>query len=130
MLGVEPAQVHAWYLAIYVDAVEWVEAPNTLAMSQFADGGKMVSKPYCSSGRYIQRMSNYCTDCRFKPDKAVGDDACPFTTLYWDFLDRHQTRFAHHPRAALQWKSLERLDAPQRAAIGKQAAALRKQWLD
>jgi deoxyribodipyrimidine photolyase-related protein len=130
MLGVEPAQVHAWYLAVYVDAVEWVEAPNTLAMSQFADGGRMVSKPYCASGRYIERMSNYCGGCRYKPEKAVGDDACPFTTLYWDFLDRHQTRFAHHPRAALQWKSLERLDAPQREAIGRQAAALRKQWLD
>jgi len=127
MLGVEPAQIHAWYLAIYVDAVEWVEAPNTLAMSQFADGGKMVSKPYCASGRYIQRMSNYCDDCRFKPDTAVGDDACPFTTLYWDFLDRHQARFAHHPRAALQWKSLERLSDEQRKAIRAQAVALRRQ---
>jgi len=127
MLGVEPAQIHAWYLAIYVDAVEWVEAPNVMGMSQFADGGKMVSKPYCSSGRYIQRMSNYCDDCRFKPDKAVGDDACPFTTLYWDFLDRHQTRFAHHPRAALQWKSLERLSEDERKAIRAQARALRKQ---
>lgn len=128
MLGVEPAQVHAWYLAIYVDAVEWAEAPNVLGMSQFADGGKIVSKPYCASGRYIQRMSNYCDGCRYQPGEATGENACPFTTLYWDFLERHQQRFAHHPRAALQWKSLERLDADKRAAIGKQATALRA-WL-
>ncbi|MDF3982211.1 cryptochrome/photolyase family protein [Luteibacter sp. PPL201] len=126
LLGVEPAQVHAWYLAIYVDAIEWVEAPNTLGMSQFADGGRMVSKPYAASGRYIDRMSDYCKRCRYRPGDAVGDSACPFTTLYWDFLDRHKARFAHHPRAALQWRSLERLSREQLAAIRSQAQALRE----
>jgi deoxyribodipyrimidine photolyase-related protein len=128
LLGVEPAQVHAWYLAIYVDAVEWVEAPNTLGMSQFADGGRMVSKPYAASGRYIERMSDYCVGCRYQPGKATGDDACPFTTLYWDFLDRHRARFWNHPRAALQWRSLERLGDSQLARIRERAARLRAAW--
>lgn len=78
LLGVDPKQVHEWYLAVYVDAVEWVELPNTIGMSQFADGGVMASKPYVASGKYIQRMSNYCTGCPHKPED------CPFTTLYWD----------------------------------------------
>jgi deoxyribodipyrimidine photolyase-related protein len=124
LLGVRPQEVHAWYLAVYVDAVEWVEAPNTLGMSQYADGGLLASKPYAASGRYIQRMGNHCASCRFDPGKAVGDDACPFTTLYWDFLMRHAERFASHPRAALQWRSLERLDPGQRRAIRRQAEAL------
>lgn len=127
LLGVRPREVHAWYLAVYVDAVEWVELPNVLGMSQFADGGVMASKPYCASGKYIQRMGNYCSGCRFKPDEAVGPKACPFTTLYWDFLERHQQRFAKHPRAALQWRSLERLPEAKRAAIREQAQALRQQ---
>lgn len=121
LLGVRPAEVHAWYLAVYVDAVEWVEAPNTLGMSQFADGGLLASKPYIASGRYIQRMSNYCEHCRYRPDRATGTDACPFTTLYWDFMLRHRKRFAHHPRAALQWRSLDRLDAAQRRQVQQQA---------
>ena len=125
LLGVEPRQVHEWFLAVYVDAVEWVELPNTLGMSQYADGGLVASKPYVASGRYIQRMSNYCDGCRFKPDQAIGPTACPFTTLYWDFLIRHRARFAHHPRTALQWRSLERFDEPTRIAISRQAAERR-----
>jgi deoxyribodipyrimidine photolyase-related protein len=128
LLGVRPREVHAWYLAVYVDAVEWVELPNVLGMSQYADGGYMVSKPYCASGKYIQRMSNYCTGCRFKPDRATGDEACPFTTLYWDFLARHRERFARHPRTALQWKNLERLDPAELARIRAAAAALRAEF--
>jgi deoxyribodipyrimidine photolyase-related protein len=117
--------VHAWYLAVYIDAVEWVEAPNTLGMSQFADGGVLASKPYAASGRYIQRMSNYCADCRYAPDKSIGHDACPFTTLYWDFLLRHEARFAKHPRAAMQWRMLQRLDEPKKEAIVKHAKQLK-----
>lgn len=128
LLGVEPHQVHEWYLAVYTDAVEWVEAPNTLGMSQFADGGRMVSKPYAASGRYIERMSNYCEGCRFNPSEATGDFACPFTTLYWDFLDRHRERFWHHPRAAMQWRSLSRIPSDKLDAIRTQAANIRKQW--
>jgi deoxyribodipyrimidine photolyase-related protein len=125
LLGVRPQQVHAWYLAVYVDAVEWVELPNTLGMSQYADGGVLASKPYVASGKYIQRMGNHCAGCRYRPDQATGDQACPFTTLYWDFLARHRERFARHPRTALQWTSLERLDASQRARIAVAADALR-----
>lgn len=110
LLGVEPRQVHQWYLAVYVDAIEWVEAPNTIGMSQYADGGVVASKPYVASGRYIDRMSNYCKACRFNPAASLGPDACPFTTLYWDFLARHRQRFSRHPRAAQQWRQLERID--------------------
>jgi deoxyribodipyrimidine photolyase-related protein len=125
LLGVEPQQVHEWYLAVYVDAVEWVEAPNTLGMSQFADGGLLASKPYAASGAYIQRMSNYCSRCRYKPKQATGPAACPFTTLYWDFLLRHRQRFERHPRAGMQWRHLWRLDDGERQAIAKAAAELR-----
>jgi len=128
LLGVRPREVHAWYLAVYVDAVEWAELPNVLGMSQYADGGYMVSKPYCASGKYIQRMSNYCTGCRFRPELSTGADACPFTTLYWDFLARHQQRFARHPRTALQWKNLERMDPEQLASIRIQAQVLRERF--
>ena len=121
LLGVRPTEIHAWFLAMYVDAVEWVELPNVMGMSQYADGGIMASKPYVASGKYIQRMSNYCRHCRYDPAKAIGEDACPFTTLYWHFLQRHAARFASHPRTALQWKNLSRLDDDQRAAIERQA---------
>ncbi|MFM9059576.1 MAG: cryptochrome/photolyase family protein, partial [Planctomycetaceae bacterium] len=102
LAGVRPEDVHRWYLAVYVDAVEWVELPNTLGMSQFADGGVMASKPYCATGAYIDRMSNACTGCRFEPKKASGPDACPFTTLYWDFLARHQKLLARNQRMTMQ----------------------------
>ena len=125
LLGVRPQQVHAWYLAVYVDAVEWVELPNTLGMSQYADGGYLASKPYVASGKYIDRMSNYCKGCRYNPAHATGDDACPYTTLYWDFLVRHRERFARHPRTALQWRNLARLDAQTVAGIRQQAAEFR-----
>jgi deoxyribodipyrimidine photolyase-related protein len=125
LLGVRPVEIHRWFLAVYVDAVEWVELPNVLGMSQYADGGYMVSKPYVASGAYIKRMSNHCAGCRFRPEAATGEDACPFTTLYWDFLERHQQRFARHPRTALQWKALLRRSADELAAIREQAAALR-----
>lgn len=126
LLGVHPREVHAWYLAVYVDAVEWAELPNTLGMSQYADDGLMTSKPYVASGRYLQRMSNCCNRCRFDPTRTTGTDACPFTTLYWDFLMRHVKRFAKHPRTALQWRNLKRLDTRERRRIRAQAASLSK----
>jgi deoxyribodipyrimidine photolyase-related protein len=125
LLGVAPRAVHEWYLAVYVDAVEWVELPNTLGMSQYADGGWLASKPYVASGRYIQRMSNYCQGCRYDPAIAVGERACPFTTLYWDFLARHRARFAVHPRAAMQWRNLARLDSTTLEHIRRGAATVR-----
>jgi deoxyribodipyrimidine photolyase-related protein len=125
LLGVNPGEVHRWYLAVYMDAVEWVELPNVLGMSQYADGGVMASKPYVATGKYIQRMSNYCQGCRFKPDRATGLDACPFTTLYWDFLMRHEKRLAVNQRMTLQLKNLARLDPVTRRDIRRQATALR-----
>lgn len=126
LLGVQPQQVHAWYLAVYVDAVEWVELPNTLGMSQFADGGLLGSKPYVASGQYIARMSDHCRHCRYRPEQRTGDEACPFTTLYWDFLARHAERFAEHPRLQAQVRNLQRLPAAERAAIAAQAQAIRR----
>ena len=124
--GVQPQQVHGWYLSVYVDAVEWVELPNTLGMSQYADGGVMASKPYVASGKYIQRMSDHCHGCRFDPAQRTGPAACPYTTLYWDFLLRHEIRFAKHPRMALQIKNAQRLPAEERGAIAARAAAVRR----
>ena len=125
LLGVEPQQVHQWYLSVYVDAVEWVELPNTVGMSQFADGGIMASKPYVASGKYIDRMSNYCKTCPFNPAQATGPTACPFTALYWDFLDRHSESLAKNPRMLMQLKNLNRLSISERAAISAQAQTYR-----
>lgn len=126
MLGVDPKQVHAWYLAVYVDAVEWVELPNTLGMSQYADGGVMGSKPYVATGKYLQRMSPHCKACRYDPAQRSGDRACPFTTLYWDFLMRHETALAGNPRMAQQVKNVARLTAEQKQAVHERAAAIRR----
>ena len=126
LLGVRPQEVHAWYLAVYVDAVEWVELPNTLGMSQYADGGVMASKPYIASGKYISTMSPHCKGCRYDPAQREGTTACPFTTLYWDFLMRHEHWLATHPRMALQAKNLARLAPAQRSAIAERAAAIRR----
>jgi deoxyribodipyrimidine photolyase-related protein len=125
LFGVAPRQVHEWYLAVYVDAVEWVELPNTLGMSQFADGGVMASKPYCATGAYIDRMSNACRGCRYDPKQSVGPDACPFTTLYWDFLARHQKLLAKNQRMTMQLKNLGRKDAADLRGIRRQADTLR-----
>jgi len=125
LLGVDPHEVHRWYLAVYVDAVEWVELPNTLGMGQYADGGVMASKPYAATGKYIQRMSNYCKGCRYDPAESVGPNACPFTTLYWDFLKRHEAVLARNPRMVMQIRNLSRLDPVRLEQIEQQAAAHR-----
>jgi len=125
LLGVKPRAVHEWYLAMYVDAVEWVELPNTLGMSQHADGGLMASKPYIASGKYIQRMSNYCASCCYDPAQRTGPKACPFTTLYWDFLLRHENMLAKNPRTVMQVRNTARLTPAQRSEITDHAARLR-----
>ncbi|NDC62779.1 MAG: cryptochrome/photolyase family protein [Planctomycetia bacterium] len=125
LFGVRPQQVHEWYLAVYVDAVEWVEVPNTLGMSQYADGGVMASKPYCATGAYLDRMSNACKGCRYRPTAATGPDACPFTTLYWDFLARHEKLLATNQRMGMQLKNLGRKTAADLRAIRRQADGLR-----
>ena len=126
LLGVKPQAVHAWYLSVYVDAVEWVELPNTLGMGQFGDGGLMASKPYVASGKYIQRMSNHCKGCKYDPAQSTGPQACPYTTLYWDFLNRHEVLLKKNPRMAMQLKNLGRLDVAARDAIAAQATAHRQ----
>lgn len=129
LLGVKPRAVHEWYLAMYVDAVEWVELPNTLGMSQHADGGLMGSKPYVATGKYIQRMSNYCAGCRYDPAQRTGLGACPFTVLYWDFLVRHEKRLARNQRMAMQLKNLARFKPADRLAIHEGAGQIRHQCL-
>jgi deoxyribodipyrimidine photolyase-related protein len=121
LLGVNPKEVHQWYLGVYVDAVEWVELPNTLGMSQYADGGLMASKPYVASGKYIDRMSNHCKGCRFNPAESTGDKACPFTTLYWDYLNTNADSLAKNPRMLMQLKNLHRLSDAQKTEIAEQA---------
>ena len=126
LLGVRPQQVHAWYLAVYVDAVEWVELPNTLGMSQYGDGGLLASKPYVATGRYIQRMGGPCAGCRYDPAQRTGDRACPYTTLYWDFLMRHEELLARNARMALQVKNVARLSPAEREAVAQRADAIRQ----
>lgn len=125
LFGAHPKEVHRWYLAIYWDAVEWVEMPNVTGLSQFADGGVMGSKPYIASGKYIERMSNYCEGCRYKPDQAVGNEACPFTTLYWDFLMRYERMLSSNMRTRMQVRNLARLPDERKEAIRKQASEFR-----
>ncbi len=124
--GLLPKDVCDWFLAVYVDAVEWVELPNTLGMALHGDGGIVGSKPYAASGAYIRRMSNYCAGCRYDPGRRTGEDACPFNFLYWDFLGRNREAFSANPRMALAVKNLDRLDEEERRRVRAQAAAFRK----
>ena len=121
---IEPQQLCDWYLGVYVDAVEWVELPNTAGMALFANGGRFTSKPYVASGAYVKRMSNYCESCQYSPEIRTGESACPMTTLYWNFLDAHQADFERNPRTALMVKNLARLPEDERQAIRNQAQTL------
>jgi deoxyribodipyrimidine photolyase-related protein len=120
--GIVPQEVCDWYLAVYVDAVEWVELPNTAGMALYANGGRFTTKPYAASGAYIKRMSNYCSGCRYKPEVKAGPGACPMTVFYWDFLMRHEEELGRNQRASLMMKNLTRMDEEQRAAIQLTAA--------
>jgi deoxyribodipyrimidine photolyase-related protein len=126
LAGLSPQQVSAWYRAMYVDAVEWVETPNTLGMALHANGGRFTSKPYVASGQYISRMSNYCKGCRYQPEQRTGPSACPMTTLYWDFLIRHEKDFAGNPRTALMVKHVGKMSEDDKAQIRTQADATRE----
>ena len=123
LAGINPHEVHEWYLRVYVDAFEWVEAPNTVGMSQFADGGIIASKPYVSSGAYINRMSDYCKSCRYKVNDKTGKDACPFNLLYWHFLDRHAERFAKNQRRSQIYANWKRMDEGRKQTILSEAEA-------
>lgn len=117
LAGVDPAHVHEWYLAVYADAYEWVEAPNVIGMSQFADGGIVGSKSYVSSGAYIDRMSDYCAGCHYRVKDKTGSHACPFNLLYWHFLIRHRDRFAGNPRMAQMYRTFDRMDEERRNTV-------------
>ncbi|MCX7286154.1 MAG: cryptochrome/photolyase family protein [Rhodobacterales bacterium] len=117
LAGVDPARVHDWYLSVYIDAFEWVEAPNTLGMSQFADGGLLGSKPYVSSGAYIDRMSDHCGGCHYRVKEKTGDRACPFNLLYWHFLTRHRERFKVNPRMGQMYRVWDGMDEGHRERV-------------
>ena len=118
---VHPDVVDQWYLGVYADAVEWVQMPNTRGMSQWADGGIVATKPYVSAAAYIHKMSNYCGDCKYDKKKRVGDDACPFNSLYWNFLDDKKEHFAKNNRMAMMLRLLEKIPAADLAEIKKRA---------
>jgi len=119
--GVSPQEFLAWMRRRFIDAAEWVMVPNVIGMGVHADGGAMMTKPYAAGGAYIDRMSNYCKDCPYNPKLRTGDTACPFTTLYWDFLARHEAAFSTNHRMAQQMQGMRRLadldDVRQRAVV-------------
>jgi deoxyribodipyrimidine photolyase-related protein len=117
LAGVNPHELHEWYLAVYSDAYEWVEAPNTVGMSQFADGGLLASKPYAASGAYIDRMSDYCGGCRYKVKLKAGPEACPFNYLYWDFIARHRELVKGNPRMAQMVRTWDKFSEERKAEI-------------
>ena len=121
LTGLNPKAVHEWYLAVYADAFEWVEAPNTIGMALHADGGLLASKPYAASGNYIRRMSNFCDGCAYDPAVSVGDRACPFNALYWDFLSRHRERFGGNARMPYVYSTWDKMGTDKQAALRRQA---------
>jgi deoxyribodipyrimidine photolyase-related protein len=122
LAGIDPAQVDEWYLGIYADALEWVQLPNTHGMSQFADGGIVATKPYVSGGNYISKMSNYCSGCYYNQKIRTGEKACPFNSLYWDFMRRNRARLEKNPRIGMAYRTFDKLTPSDKAAIEKQAA--------
>ncbi|ASU40083.1 cryptochrome/photolyase family protein [Herbaspirillum sp. meg3] len=125
LAGLDPQALHRWYLGVYIDAFEWVELPNTLGMSQWADGGLIATKPYVSSGAYIQRMSDYCQGCRYDPKQKLGDDACPFSALYWDFFARHEPLLRNNTRLGMVYKQLQKMQGDQLDALRTRAMDVR-----
>lgn len=125
LAGLDPAALHRWYLGIYIDAFEWVELPNTVGMSQFADGGRLATKPYVSSAAYIDRMSDYCTGCHYDRKAKLGERACPFNALYWDFFARHAEQLGQNPRLGLVYRQLQKMPPEQVLALREQAAAVK-----
>ncbi|MEM9706673.1 MAG: cryptochrome/photolyase family protein, partial [Pseudomonadota bacterium] len=124
--GIEPKDVHEWYLAVYADAYEWVEAPNVIGMALFADGGVLGSKPYAASGAYINRMSNYCSGCSYNVNHKTEEDACPFNALYWDFLIRNEKKLKSNPRLSRIYQNWARMGEDKQAAYRKRARSVLK----
>ena len=125
LAGLDPKQVHQWYLGVYIDAFEWVELPNTLGMSQYADNGMMATKPYVSGAAYIDRMSDYCKGCHYDKKDRNGERACPFNALYWDFFARNEARLASNPRIGMVYPQLRKMAPEARQALADKAAQLR-----
>ena len=123
LAGIAPAEVERWYLAVYIDAFDWVELPNTHGMALYADNGLLASKPYAASGTYIHRMSDFCSGCAFDVKAKSGPQACPFNYLYWAFLIRNARRLSDNPRMAFPYKTLEKWSAAQKRAITQEAEA-------
>jgi deoxyribodipyrimidine photolyase-related protein len=121
LAGVHPDEVDAWYLGIYIDAIEWVEITNTRGMSQFADGGIVGTKPYVSSATYIHKMSSYCVGCHYDKSKKTGEKACPFNSLYWNFFDKHELKLSKNPRIGMMYNVWRKMDANAKAALLEQA---------
>lgn len=121
LTGLSPDEVDAWYLGIYIDALQWVELPNTRGMALFADGGLLATKPYAASGNYIQKMSDYCSDCHYKVKEKVGERACPFNSLYWHFMEKHRARVAINPRAGVVYRNWDNKSESDRNAVLEQA---------
>ena len=121
LIGADPKQVHEWYLEVYADAYEWVELPNTLGMSQFGDGGLLGTKPYASSGNYINKMSDYCPSCAYDVNKKTGEGACPFNALYWHFLDRNRDKLDGNRRLAMPYRSWDKM-SPERQEEYRESA--------
>lgn len=126
LAGIDPVEVCDWYLAVYADAYEWVELPNALGMALYGDGGLLGSKPYAASGKYIDRMSDYCKGCRYNVKATTTTDACPFNALYWHFLMRHRERLGMNHRLRMPYRNLERMDPTRRAALHERAEAFLK----
>jgi deoxyribodipyrimidine photolyase-related protein len=122
LAGIDPHALHEWYLSVYADAYEWVELPNTVGMSQFADGGLLASKPYAASGAYINRMSNYCGPCRYDVKQRTGPNACPFNALYWDFIARNRTKIGNNPRMAQMMRTYDKFAGDEQQRIADSAA--------
>jgi deoxyribodipyrimidine photolyase-related protein len=126
LAGIAPTALHRWYLGIYIDAFEWVEMPNTLGMSQYADGGLLATKPYVSSAAYIDRMSDYCKGCHYDKKLRIGDTACPFNALYWDFFARNEATLASNARIGMVYPQLRKMEPAAVAALQLQAAGVRE----
>ena len=125
LIGAHPDEVDEWYLGIYADALQWVEITNTRGMSQFADGGIVATKPYISSGKYIQRMSDHCSGCAYNVANRSGDDACPFNVFFWEFLDRHGKSLRSNHRMGMMMRNLDRIPAAELASIRETATHYR-----
>lgn len=121
LTGIHPDQVDEWYLGIYIDAIEWVELPNTRGMSQFADGGIVGSKAYAASGNYIQKMSDYCSSCHYKVKLKAEDNACPLNSLYWHFMNKHKEKFGNNPRTTMVYRNWEKQSDTERQKVLEKA---------